>query len=64
MSDLETIDWQGIVERLAKLATSEAGRSDLWRASPLESPLQPKSFRVISEVQNIIEQGNVPLWRP
>lgn len=61
MSDLETIDWQGIVERLAKLATSEAGRSDLCRTSPLASPASAQeSFQVISEVQNIIEQGQRP----
>ncbi len=59
--NLETLDWQDIVEKLQTLATSSGAKEVLRDIAPLSSAaLAEKSFERILEAQALLSQGSRP----
>lgn len=57
----DPIDWQEIINRLELLATSEPGRAELRRLSPLANPDEAlQSFRDIEDGRAVLAMGERP----
>lgn len=61
MSNLETLDWPKITRHLSSFATSGEGQDKLLQTAPLESEEKAlRNFRIISEAQNLLLDGERP----
>jgi DNA mismatch repair protein MutS2 len=60
-TSLTALDWSEVLHRLQSLATSEPARARLRELAPLANPEEAKkSFRAISEAQEVLALGERP----